>query len=476
MSLWAYEARDSAGKVVRGTHDAADRRTALEFLREQGLFLTKLEVTRGASAPAKPAPVRVPAAPVAAPKSTEIPSPRFASESEARPPVASTGSPVITKPVPRPISSTVHAGSAHPGTATPPIPQQSLLRASSKDLSQFFRQIASMLHAGTSIGAALHSMATHGPNAALRSAAAQIEKRAMSGEPVSESMRSFPGLFTPLQIGMVSAGERGGFMESMFSRLSTYAERDYDLQQTIKRETWYPKLLVFASIFVPGAVPLVLAIVQGGQNPLWAWLQSVGPPLFLIGLAVLIYRAANYASPLAAHQQGPKLWLDTIKLRIPVAGKVVRGLATAKFCRALGALYGAGVGVSESVRLAADACGNSAIARDSIGVIPRLEHGERLTDCLASTGQFPSSVIQVMHVDEESGSLDTQLDKSADFLENDAEVAIKQSVQVLGIVVFVLIAIRIAMQVGAFYLGYFDSIFTEAEKAAGLIIPFITRS
>jgi type II secretory pathway component PulF len=280
-------------------------------------------------------------------------------------------------------------------------------------------------------------------------------------------MRAFPGLFSPLQIGMVSAGERGGFLESMFSRLAKYAERDYGLQQTIKRETWYPKILVFASILIPGAVPLVLAMVKGGQNPFVAWLQSVGPPLFLVGLAVLIYRAASFASPLTAHQQGPKLWLDSIKLCIPVAGKVVRGLATAKFCRALGALYGAGVLPGESVRLAAEACGNSAIARDSIGIIPRLEHGERLTDCLSSTGQFPSSVIQVMHVGEESGNLDEQLDKSADFLENDAEVAIKQSVQLLGVLVFIVIAIRIGMQVGQFWGGYFEAIFSDAEKAAG---------
>lgn len=471
MSHWVYEARDSAGKVVRGTHDAVDRRSALEFLRGQGLFLTKLESTRGPAtptrpAPAKPAPVQVPSPPRTSPIDAGSSEPRLATAAMDSGAVRHNA-PSVPRPGPRPISSTMNPGSAHPGTATAPIPQQALLRASSKDLSQFFRQIASMLHAGTSIGAALHSMASHAPNAALRTASAQLEKRAMAGEPVSESMRAFPGLFSPLQIGMVSAGERGGFLETMFARLAKYAERDYDLQQTIKRETWYPKLLVFASILVPGAVPLVLAMVQGGQNPLVAWLQSVGPPLFLVGLAVLLYRAANYASPLAAHQQGPKLWLDSIKLRIPVFGKVVRGLATAKFSRALGALYGAGVGPGESVRLAADACGNAAIARDSIGIIPRLEHGERLTDCLASTGQFPSSVIQIMHVGEESGTLDDQLDKSADFLENDAEVAIKQSVQLLGVIVFVLIAIRIGFQVGQFYQGYFDAIFTEAETAAG---------
>jgi type IV pilus assembly protein PilC len=117
------------------------------------------------------------------------------------------------------------------------------------------------------------------------------------------------------------------------------------------------------------------------------------------------------------------------------------------------------------VRLASHACGNAAIARDALAIIPRLEHGEALTECLASTKQFPSTVLQVMHVGEESGSLDEQLDKSADFLELDAETAVKQSVQVLGIVVFLIIAIRIGAQVAQGWGAHFDTIFDDAEKA-----------
>jgi type II secretory pathway component PulF len=461
MSLWVYEARDAAGKVVSGSHDAADRRTALEFLRAQGLFLTRLEAARGVAKPTTSA--------TPAPRATlqKQKSGRETPQSPSNPKVIlSPDAPVpASAPVPRVVGSASNPRSQNPRTTAAPIVPQPLLRCSTKDLSLFFRQIGAMIHAGTTIGAALHSMAEHAPNGALRSAARQMEARVLCGETLSDSMTAFPGLFSPLQIGMVNAGERGGLLDAMFSRLARYAERDYDLQQMIKRETWYPKLLVFASIFVPGAVPLVLSVVKGGQNPILAWLGSVGPPLLILGLAYLIFHAVQFTSPLAAHKSGPKLWIDTIKLRLPVFGKVARAFATAKFCRALGALYGAGVGPGESVRLASHACGNAAIARDALAIIPRLEHGEPLTACLASTKQFPSTVLQVMHVGEESGSLDEQLDKSADFLESDAETAVKQSVQVLGIVVFLIIAIRIGMQVGQFWSGYFDSIFNDAEKA-----------
>ena len=442
MPNWSYEARDVGGNVVRGAHEAPDRRAALEFLRAQGLFLTKLEEVTGRFGVSRP---------------TSRP---VAQEAPSRPTTATVS---IPTPTPRPISTSSHPNHTHTRVASAPIVVQPLLRANSKELSLFFRQMGAMIHAGTTIGAALHSMSEHAPNAALRQAAAQMERRTMSGETMSESMRPFPGLFSPLQIGMVSAGERGGFLDTTFARLTKYSERDYELQQTIKSQTWYPQLLVWASIFIPGAVPLVLALVNGGQNPFLAWIASVGPLILVLGVAYAVYRVANYAAPLASHQSAPKLALDGLKLRLPIIGKVTRGLAASKFCRALGALYGAGVGPGESVRLAADACGNAVMAKGALEIIPRLESGQRLTDSLASTGHFPTMALQMMQVGEESGSLDTQLDKTADFLESDAEVAIKQAVQALGILIFIAIAIRIGIQVGQFYLGYFNAIFEMAD-------------
>jgi type IV pilus assembly protein PilC len=446
MAQWVYEARDSGGHIVQGAHEAPDRNAALEFLRGQGLFLTRLETTRGG----KSAPVR----PVEASQSGGV---AERSGVPLRAPVN------VPAPVPRPISTGSNPDVQGPRLASVPIVPQPLLRSNSKDLSIFFRQTGAMLHAGTSIGAAMHSMAESAPNKALRTASAQIELRAMSGEPMSESMRAYPGLFSPLQIGMVSAGERGGFLDSIFARLTKYAERDYDLQQTIKKETWYPKLLVFASIFIPAAVPFVVALVLGGQNPFLAWLRSVVPSLMIVGLAYAIYRAIDYSAPLARHYSSAKQTLDRIKLRTPIVGKVVRGLATSKFCRALGALLNAGVGVGESLRLASDACGHSVIARSGLEAIPFIEQGQSLTESLKRSGHFPSMVIQMLKVGEDSGSIDDQLDKAADFLEADSEVAIKQSVQALGILVFLLIAVRIGIQVGSFWMGYFDNIFKMAD-------------
>ena len=97
-----------------------------------------------------------------------------------------------------------------------PLARQPYYRANNQELSNFFRQLAALMHAGTGIGSALKTLAEHGGGSGLRKASGQMAERAMTGEPFSESMKAYPGLFTPLMVGIVSAGERGGFMENSF--------------------------------------------------------------------------------------------------------------------------------------------------------------------------------------------------------------------------------------------------------------------
>jgi type IV pilus assembly protein PilC len=149
---------------------------------------------------------------------------------------------------------------------------------------------------------------------------------------------------------------------------------------------------------------------------------------------------------------------------IPVAGKTARALATAKFCRSLGALQAAGTGVQGMIHLAANACGNAVIADSARRIIPRLERGESMTDALAATKQFPGIAIQMLRTGEQTGNFEAQLDKVADFLEQDAETTIKQSVVLLGVLALVFIGVRVCMQVVQFYTGYFNNIFDTVDK------------
>jgi len=185
-----------------------------------------------------------------------------------------------------------------------------------------------------------------------------------------------------------------------------------------------------------------------------AWFRAVTPPLLIAGGALGCWKLINFMMPVAAHTGSVRYWIDAVKLSLPVFGKTVRALSTTKFCRAMSALYAAGVGPHKAVVMAANACGNAVMAERARRVSFDLENGMGLTEALASTGQFPGVALQMMRTGEESGSLDVQLDKVADFLEGDAETAIKQSVKALGILVFLGIAAYIGSMVVQFYTGY----------------------
>ena len=491
MATWIYEARTGDGRIVRGTREASDRRSALDALRAEGLFINRLEARAAATqaAPLRPravppagTPVVAGSAPVASPlrpaeRTNAAPrpvKPKFvvsapddaatasassasASAAPAAPSLKKTARPAptfhpdLTPPAaPSGVATHVASGAA-PGVlrpmgqmATPPLASQPFLRASNQDLSNFFRQLAALIHAGTGLGAALKTLSENAANRSLRAACEQMSRRAQTGEPLSHSMEAFPGLFSPLMVGITRAGERGGFMESSFTRLADYAERDYELQQSIKRETWYPKLIVFCAILIPGVVPLVL-------NGFQAFLHQVAPPLIILALLFAALKVWQFARPALASSVGafqvgnvsPAKIYDEIKLMVPIVGKTARALASAKFCRALGALYSAGVGPSEAVRLGAQACGNRAVAARALETIPQLNAGAPLTQCMKQTRVFNPLALQMMRVGEESGDLDTQLDKAADFLETNAETTIKQAVPVLGILAFLCVAIYV---------------------------------
>ncbi len=471
MATWNYEARTVDGRIVRGTRDAADRSSALDALRAEGLFINRLEARTARAQSAAPLRPRAPinnSAQNGGVATLNSPAESINVERAATPtgpPINSAANPVsgaplnIHKPLhPAPRFDPVTAAPAppahpmtHPNSARPmgqsaaaPLVNQPFLHASAQDLSNFFRQLAALMHAGTGIGGALQTMSENAANNSLRTASVEMSRRALTGGPVSESMEAFPGLFSPLMIGITRAGERGGFLERSFTRLADYAERDYQLQQAIKRETWYPKLIVFCSILIPGVVPWVLVGFQ-------AFLRQVLPPLIVLALLYIAIKVWHYVKPaftsrINDYKVGgfsPAKTYDEIKLLVPIVGKTARALASAKFCRALGALYSAGVGPSEAVRLGAQACGNRAVAERALATIPQLNAGAPLTQCMKETRVFNPLALQMMRIGEESGDLDTQLDKAADFLETNAETTIKQAVPVLGIIAFLCVALYV---------------------------------
>ena len=424
MALYRYEGFDQLGKAKRGTVEAGDQNSALLGIRSQGVNPTRVE------------PI---AAPIAAPRPQAQPQP-FPLPSEVAPP----------REIPGYIPGTSQS-MPNPGTsASAMLPRQPLLRANSKDMSLWYQNMASLVNAGTGMGAALKSMSTAAPTSALRSASLQMGERVMTGTELSELMPSFPGLFSPLAQGITAAGERGGFLVASFERLANYSDRDYELQTMIKRETWYPKLVAFSAV-VLNPVALVALIMSGPA----AWLHLMWPVFIKIGIFAAIWYSLVILQPFIPRNNPVKAVWDWFRLYMPLVGKVVGGLSTAKWCRSYGALYSAGVSPGEAIRLSAIACGNLAIARDTVAQIPKIERGLPLTEALRATNRFPPLALQMVQIGEQSGDLDTSLGKAADFLEKDAETTIKKSIPVIGILMLLFVAFFIVLpQLVAGYQDY----------------------
>lgn len=406
MPIYEYKARNKQGERVQGNQEASDKQAALLALREAELFVTKLD-------------------PLNAARSKDA-----------------------------------------AAQSTPRSNGKWWLRAKAKSQSLYFRQLQALLKSGTGLSQALSAVAQSAPSKSLRDASLEMSRRIAKGEVWSTQMREYPGLFSPLTLAMIRSGEAGGFLDVACGKLADYAEQDHHIQQVIARETWYPKLVIFAAILILNAPPLVVAIYTGQPigPAILRYLMGIGLPLLIIFLIWLVTNGKKFIMPLARHLRPLTIIIDQIKLLTPVAGKTVRNLAVAKFCRAFAALNGAGLGVATSFELAGEACGNTAIASRIQDVIPQVEQGQGITDALAATRQFQPVVLQMMRTGEISGNFDEQMNSVAEFMEQEGESSIRKSMVVLGILALLAVAIMVAYYVINFYVSYFDSIFNMAES------------
>jgi len=451
MATFRYEGFDQLGKAKRGTFEAGDQQAALVGIRSQGVNPTRVEPIVKAPSPANGAESFRLLGESSAHVTPEVAVP-IAPQPRREPMKLdeSFGAPNAEAPHPQFIPDT-SSSRPNPGTsAAVGLARQPLLRANSKDMALFYQNMASLVNAGTSLGEALRSMAQAAPSRGLRRACDQMQGRVMTGAQMSEMMWAYPGIFSPLQSGIVAAGERGGFLVASFERLATYCERDYDLQTMLKNETWYPKLVAFSALIL-NPIALVALVTSGTA----AWWALMLPMVQKIAFFAAVWYALVLLKPFIPLDNPIKAVWDRVRLYMPLVGKVVRGLSTAKFCRSYGALYSAGVGPGEAIRLSAIACGNLAVGKDAIAQIPNLERGVQLTEALRATHNFPPLALQMLQIGEQSGDIDIALGKAADFLEKDAETTIRKAVPVIGIAMLLFIAFFIVLpQLIAGYQNY----------------------
>ena len=319
---------------------------------------------------------------------------------------------------------------------------------SDRDLALFFRQLATMIGAGMSMHEALTALALQNPSARLKKIAEEMSSHILAGGTLSEVMALHPWLFSRIQTRMIEAAETAGMLETILHRLADYMDREHDLRQTIRQRTLYPKILLFCLLFIP-SIP---TLVMDGFNPWIAELLSILLPVLLLVAALV------FGGRLLLRQRSMSDLYDQIKLSLPVIGPLVRKLAIARFSRGLAAMYHAGVGIVEAIRIAGEGCGNVTLERKLQTVVPAVAAGESLAQSLESTRFFAPMFIGMVRTGEDSGNMDQMLEKAADYYEDEAKHAIIQLTVILGVVLLMLMAIVIAIKIIGFYTEHYGGV------------------
>jgi type IV pilus assembly protein PilC len=292
-------------------------------------------------------------------------------------------------------------------------------------------------------------------SANLRSALKAIGPKVSGGKRLSEIARSYPGQFPNLAIAMIEAGETGGRLDTMLVRLAQYAEREVSLRALIARETFYPKILLLAVLLIPLAAPVAIAAIQGSTGAaigiLFKWLFIYALALGLPALAITMV-VRSYGKTTAGRRS-----IDAFKLRLPVLGKVIHRVAMSKFCRALAALYDAGVPITQALRLAGDATGNARLQSTAVLATPIVERGGKLSEGLGRAGMLDDLVLRMLQTGEESGHIDEMMDKVADYYEAESETAIKQMSLLVVPFAVVVAGIVVVLILAKAYMGYATS-------------------
>ncbi len=338
-----------------------------------------------------------------------------------------------------------------------------------KELSTFTRQFAVMINAGLPLVKCLQILSEQQQNKIFANMIEDVTATVEKGGTLADALAQHNNVFTDLYTNMVAAGEQGGILDTILNRLSTHLEKSVALRSKIKSAMMYPMVVLIVVILVVMALLLfVIPIFQqmfvdmGGGLP--------GPTQFVVNLSEFVQgNVLLILLAFAAMIVGYKLYyktdngekvIDTIKLRMPVFGILVRKMSIARFTRTLGTLISSGVSILDGLSITAKTSGNRILSDAIMDARTSISGGENISNPLQESGVFPAMVTQMIAVGEETGGIDTMLQKIADFYEEEVDTAVAGLTSTLEPIMIVMLGGIVGFIVIAMYLPIFDLIGT----------------
>ena len=328
----------------------------------------------------------------------------------------------------------------------------------------FTRQFSVMIDAGLPLVQCLEILGSQQENKVFKRALIQIRQDVESGSNLADSMRKHPKIFNDLFTNMVAAGEAGGILDTILQRLAAYIEKAVKLNSQVKSAMIYPVAVisiacivvavilwkvipVFASLFTSlgATLPMPTRIVIALSNfiaTFW-WLIAI-----VIGGS--IYAIRRYHET----YKGRRV-IDGLLLRVPIFGILLRKIAVARFCRTLSTLTASGVPILDGLTITARTAGNAIIEDAIMATRKSVEEGKTISEPLGDTDVFPTMVVQMIAVGEQTGALDTMLSKIADFYEDEVDVAVAGLMKLLEPILIAFLGVAIGGIVIAMYMPMF---------------------
>ena len=338
-------------------------------------------------------------------------------------------------------------------------------KVTNNDNVVFTRQFSTMIDAGLPLIQGLNILAEQAENPTFRKILKELTKDVEGGATLAEAMKKHPEVFDNLFVNLVSAGEIGGILDTILQRLATFIEKAAELKAKIKGAMTYP-IVVMAIAFIVIAVILIFVIPVfedmfasfGSALPVPTQIVVVmsnfmkgNAHWIIIALVVISWILKRYR----ATTGGRKL-TDTLALKLPVFGDLLRKTAVARFTRTLGTMMQSGVPILDALEIVAKTAGNVVIEEIIYDVRGSIAEGQTIAEPLSENDVFPGMVIQMISVGEATGALDTMLEKIADFYDKEVDTAVEALTSMLEPLLMLFLGGAIGGLVVAMYLPIFS--------------------
>jgi type IV pilus assembly protein PilC len=334
-----------------------------------------------------------------------------------------------------------------------------------KDMAIFTRQLATMMKAGVPLLQAFDIVGRGNPNASVTKLLNDIRTDVETGTSLSAAFRKFPLYFDNLYCNLVEAGEAAGILEQLLDRLAVYMEKTEAIKSKIKSALMYPISVVVVA-FVVVSVIMIFVIPAFKQVFSSFGADLPAPTLFVIALSEFFVKywwlifggiGGGLYFFMQAWQRNEKVQqvMDRIMLKVPVFGVLVEKSCIARWTRTLATMFAAGVPLVEALDSVGGAAGNSIFTRATEKIQQEVSTGTSLTAAMTNANLFPSMVLQMCAIGEESGSIDHMLGKAADFYEAEVDDMVAGLSSLMEPIIIVFLGTLIGGIVVAMYLPIF---------------------